>query len=102
MQDKSGSSFSCCENDDQLHLVKRIFMLSRIPWKQIRSAPRKGLGSEEILRTSIKRAIPTQVTDDVEYFHALHYVGKKRFIGYRVGQIFYILWVDHNFKVYNH
>ena len=42
------------------------------------------------------------VTEDVESFAALHYSGKKRFIGYRIGQVFYILWVDHTFEVYQH
>lgn len=102
MQDGSGHSFNCCEDDDRLYLAKRIFLLSRTPWKQIRGAPRTGMGSEEIPRTAIRSPVPSTVTQDVGYFHALHYVGKKRFIGYRVGQIFYILWVDHNFKVYSH
>lgn len=102
MQDGSGHSFNCCEDEDQLYLAKRIFMLSRIPWKQIRGASRQGMGSEEISRGAIKHAVPASVTEDVGFFHSLHYVGKKRFVGYRVGQIFYVLWVDHNFKVYSH
>ena len=77
-------------------------MLSRIPWKTIRGAPREGFGSEEIGRGQIDHGIPKVVTDDVQFFHSLHYVAKKRFVGYRVGQIFYILWVDHNFRVYKH
>ena len=96
MQDGSGNSFNCCEDDDRLSLAKRLFMLSRIPWRQIRGAPREGFGSEEIPRNRIKRAVPAAVTDDVGFFHSLHYVGHKRFIGYRVGQIFYVLWVFHN------
>lgn len=102
MQDGSGNSFNCCEDEDRLYLAKRIFMLSRLPWEQIRGAPREGLGSEEIGRSQISHGIPASVTEDVQYFHSLHYVAKKRFVGYRVGQIFYVLWVDHNFKVYKH
>jgi hypothetical protein len=102
MQDGSGNSFNCCEDADRLALAKRLFMLSRMPWKQIRQAPASGLGSEQIPRYRIKRAIPPNVTDDVDPFLALHFTGKKRFVGYRVGQIFHILWVDHTFEVYNH
>lgn len=102
MQDGSGNSFNCCEDDDRLSLAKRMFMLSREPWRTIRGASSKGLGSEEIPRYRIKRAVPNSVTEDVEYFHSLHYIGKKRFIGYKVGQIFYVLWVDHNYQVYDH
>ncbi len=102
MQDGSGHSFQCCEDDDRLHLAKRIYMLSRMPWKQIRGASSSGLGSEEMPRYRIKPAIPSSVTEDVSSFTCLHYVGKKRFVGYRVGQIFYVLWVDHSFAVYDH
>lgn len=102
MQDRCGHSLNCCQDDDRLHLVKRFFMLSREPWKKIRSAPREGMGCEEIPRGSIRVGIPATVTEDVQYFHSLHYVAHKRFIGYRVGQIFYVIWIDHNFGVYNH
>jgi hypothetical protein len=102
MQDGSGNSFNCCEDDDRLYLAKRLFMLSRIPWKQIRGAPRTGFGSEEIPRAQVRPGVPSVVTEDVTFFHALHYVGNKRFLGYRIGQVFYILWVDHNFSVYDH
>lgn len=102
MQDGSGSSFNCCGDDDRHHLAKRIYMLSRMPWKEIKQAPAKGLGAESIPRFRIKRPVPNAVTEDIQSFYSLHYVGKKRFVGYRVGQIFFILWVDHSFEVYDH
>ena len=60
------------------------------------------MGAEQIPRDRIKRPIPVAVTEDVTFFYSLHYVAKKRFIGYRIGQIFYILWIDHSFEVYDH
>jgi hypothetical protein len=45
MQDGSGSSFNCCQDDDRLALAKRIYLLSRMPWSEIRQASRKGLGA---------------------------------------------------------
>jgi hypothetical protein len=102
MQDRSGNSFNCCQDDDRLALAKRLFMLSRLSWKQIREAGSFGLGAEQIPRYRIKRPIPPGVTEDVDKFASLHFNGKKRFVGYRVGQIFHILWVDHSFEVYNH
>jgi hypothetical protein len=102
MQDRSGNSFNCCEDEDRLSLAKRMFMLSRTPWRQIRQASTKGFGAEQIPKHRIRRPIPPSVTEDVTFFYSLHYVGNKRFIGYRVGQIFHILWVDHSFQVYDH
>jgi hypothetical protein len=55
MQDGSGNSFNCCQDDDRLALARRLFMLSRMPWKQIRQAPSSGIGSEQIPRYRIKR-----------------------------------------------
>lgn len=102
MQDKSGNSVNCCGDEDRVALVKRLFMLSRLTWKEIRQAPSSGMGSEQIPKYRIKRPIPSTVTPDIEQFSSLHFSGKKRFVGYRVGQIFHILWVDHTFEVYNH
>lgn len=102
MQDGSGHSFNCCVDEDRLALAKRIFMLSRMSWKQISLASRKGMGAEKIKRGQIKQGVPKTVTEDVSYFYSLHFSGKKRFLGYRVGQIFHVLWVDHDFSVYDH
>lgn len=77
-------------------------MLSRTEWRIIRQASRKGLGSEKIARNAISHAVPPSVTEDVQSFLALHYQGKKRFVGYKVDKVFFILWIDHNFKVYDH
>jgi hypothetical protein len=102
MQDKSGHSVECCEDKDRVHVLKRLFMLGKMSWRQILQAPRTGLGAEKIARTAINPPIPTSVTDDVDYFYALHYQGNKRMIGYKPKGIFYVLWIDHNFTVYNH
>ncbi len=77
-------------------------MLSHMTWRMIRQAPRTGIGTEKIGRGSIHHGIPASVTDDVGSFFALHYQGKKRFVGYKVDKVFYILWVDHDFGVYDH
>jgi hypothetical protein len=102
MQEGSGNSFYCCQDTDRLNLAKRLYMLSRMSWREIRQAPSSGLGAEQIPRKRIRRPIPASVTEDVDFFYSLHYQGKKRFLGYRMGQIFHVLWVDHSFEVYDH
>lgn len=103
MQDGSGNSVNCCQNDDRSRLLQRIFMLSKMSWRQIRLGPRAGFGSENISRKDIKKPVPAVVTGDVETFQSLHYAGHKRFIGYRSDDgIFFILWIDHDFSVYDH
>jgi hypothetical protein len=102
MQEKSGHSVNCCQDEDREKLIQRMFMLSKLPWKNVKNAPNKGLGCEQIPKGRIKKPIPSSVTPDVDSFSSLHYQGKKRFIGYRVGRIFFILWIDHDFTVYDH
>jgi hypothetical protein len=67
----------------------------------IKFAPRHGLGTEKIARSSIKAPIPDRVTDDAEFL-ALRYNGKHPMIGFRDGRIFYVIILDHNFSAYRH
>jgi hypothetical protein len=94
MQEGSGNSFNCCEDADRLALAKRLFMLSRVPWKEIRQASAKELGSEQIPRYRIKRVIPRVVTEEVESFSSLHFVANKRFIVIVSGKYFiFFRWI---------
>src|SRR4051794_5748883 len=63
MADGSGNSFTCCEDEDRLQLAQRMYMLSRVSWREIRQASSKGLGAEKIDRGAIKKGIPKSVTD---------------------------------------
>lgn len=102
MREGSGNSVAGCQQDDQASLLKKIFALRNMAWRDIRSASRKGIGTEKIKKSSIKKPIPNSVTDDHDFFLAMSYQGHKRIIGYKFQQIFYILWIDHDFSVYDH
>ncbi len=60
------------------------------------------MGSEKIDRNSIRARIPAFITDDVNFFLALRFHGKKPFVGLRKGSVFHVLWIDNKFCVYNH
>lgn len=89
------------DKDDSTALIKRLNKLSQMQWCDIQSADRHGLGQEKIKKESFNVPIPNIVTPDVNLL-ALRYNGKKPFVGYRYGKIFYILWIDYNFSVYDH
>lgn len=99
MQDGSGYSVNCCDSEDQAALAKRLFLLSRNTWREISQAPKHGIGTEKIERSAIRPAVP--VTEDVTLL-ALRFNGKKPMVGYRDGRVFYVLWMDKDFSVYNH
>jgi hypothetical protein len=88
-------------DDEKISLINRLSILSKMSWGDIKTAPRHGLGQEQIKRDSFNVAIPDFATPDVKFL-SLRYNGKKPFVGFRDGKIFYILWVDYNFSVYNH
>lgn len=71
-------------------------------WRELNQAPRHGIGFEKIDKTSIKAPIPKFITEDVDYFLAFRFHGKKPMVGYRQKNIFYVLWFDHNYTVYQH
>lgn len=79
-----------------------MFRRRHLTWSSIKSAPRHGLGFEKIARNQIRAPIPAFIKDDVDHFLAFRFSGLRPMVGYRVRDIFYILWFDHNFTLYPH
>lgn len=79
-----------------------IFRRRSLSWKEIRQAPRHGLGTEKIARSSIKAAIPPFITDEITDFLAFRYHGKRPMVGYRLRDVFFVLWLDRDFTLYDH
>lgn len=95
-------SLEVCESEDRERLIERLYLLSKMSWQDIQLTNKHGFGSEKIKREAIKPAIPQQISDDVTFFLALRYNGKKPIVGYRNGSIFHLVYIDYNFSVYNH
>jgi hypothetical protein len=91
-----------CSNDDRASLITKMANFCQLTWDEIKLAPRHGMGSEKISRSSIKPSIPSEITEDVDSFLALRYQGKKVFVGFRNQFIFHIVYIDRDFTVYNH
>lgn len=91
-----------CERADKIALLKAICKLSQIPWFDIYSTSRHQLGgSETIDQSDLKVGLPPNVTKDVTIL-ALRFHDRKPIVGYRDGDVFYIIFIDHNFSVYDH
>lgn len=88
--------------EDKASFADAIFRRKNLPWIEIKKADRHGLGTEKIARGSIKAEIPKFITDDVDHFLAFRFHGKKPMVGYRNRDIFYVLWFDHDFTLYDH
>jgi hypothetical protein len=75
--------------------------MSQLTWNELRQAQRHGIGSEKIDRKSITRPIPSHITEDVTFL-AFRFSGKKSMVGYRMKEMFHIIWFDRDFKLYDH
>lgn len=91
-----------CNESELAALLQQLGRLSLLSWQEVQLAPRHGLGSEKIARTSIAAPIPPAVTEDVKFFLSLRFQGKKPFVGFRNGYVFHVLWIENRFRVYAH
>ena len=82
-------------------MLDKLRRLSSLSWKDIRQHDRHGLGTETLSRDSIQAAIPSFVTEDVRLL-AFRAYGKVPMVGYRSGRIFHVIWIDREFKLYQH
>lgn len=94
--------FSKLDQADKAQFAEAIFKRRALTWNQINQADRHGLGHEKIPKAQIKAAIPKFITEDKDSFMVFRFSGLKPMVGYRVNDVFYVLWFDHNFSLYPH
>jgi hypothetical protein len=94
--------FSGMSQEHKAFFGDAVFRRRQLSWSAIKAAPRHGLGFEKISRDNIKAAIPAFIKDDVDHFLAFRFSGLRPMVGYRVRDIFYVLWFDHDFTLYKH
>lgn len=99
---KGNYCVTACTAEEKIAFIETLHRLSAMSWREIRNAPRHGLGSEKISRNSIKGVrIPDEVTEDTTLL-AIRFCAMAPMIGYRSGQAFHVLWLDRSFTVYAH
>lgn len=101
MRDGTGYSINCCSADESAQLIGKLYTIGKMTWGEINQSGRHGLGTEIIGQGKINAPIPAAVTDDVQLL-AFRYNGKKPMVGYREDRVFHVLYVDHNFTLYDH
>jgi len=85
----------------------KIRILSCLPWSSIDSSPRETNGYEIMPRPSLKRTIPTVVPAKAEIliFRFGGGSGSKnsgRIAGFKLKDVFYVLFVDSKLNLYDH
>jgi hypothetical protein len=77
--------------ENKAQFAESIFGRKNVIWKEINQAPRHGIGTEKIAKTSIRAALPLFITDEVINLIAFRYHGMQPMVGYRQRDIFYVL-----------
>ena len=93
---------SSLDQENKAKFADAIFRRKAITWNQIKQQSRHGLGTEKIPKTQIKAPIPRFITDDFESFLVFRYNGLKPMVGYRQRDVFFVLWFDLDFTLYDH
>ena len=90
-----------CGQQERAEFAVALRDRSRMTWAEIMRAPRQGLGSEKI--GDLKVAIPNTVPADKHgRIVAFRFGQLARFLGYRDGRLFHVLWIDPAGKSYDH
>lgn len=88
-----------CEQNEKASLADALYRRSKLTWAQLSTAPHNKLGYEPIRKLNVP--LPKNIKEDVTII-SFRFCGKKPMVGYRDKQIFYILFLDREFKVYDH
>lgn len=102
VQEGGEFGFSTLQKEEKADFAETIFKRKNQSWKELKRQDRHALGFEKIAKESIKTSIPQFITEDSNFFLAFRFSGKKPMVGYRLKNIFYVLWFDRLFSLYKH
>lgn len=94
-------SLKACTQLEKAAFSDTLAKLGQLTWQEIMNANRHGVGCEIIPQEQIHGSIPQHVTPDVRML-AFRFCGKAPMVGYREDRVFYVIWLDRNFTLYNH
>ena len=88
-----------CNLEDLNQLMQQMRNLSQLTWNQVDSASRKGLGYEKIPLAEVKAPTDMFKKDRAVVFR---FNGEKPMLGYREGNTYHLVYLDHDFTAYPH
>jgi hypothetical protein len=88
--------------EDKAMFADAIYRRKSLTWNEIKRADRHGLGTEKIAKDAIKAPTPRFITEDMDSYLVFRFHGLKPMVGYRQREVFYVLWFDSDFTLYNH
>ena len=94
--------FSNLDDTDKKQFAESIFKRKNLSWNDIKKENRHALGFEKIPKDSIRGSKPEFITEDIKDFLSFRFSGMKPMVGYRMQNIFYVLWFDLDYTLYKH
>lgn len=98
---QSGYCVRDCTQEQQAAFSQKLREMSFLNWEQLRQAGRTGMGYEKLARHSIKPPIPKAATEEVNLI-GIRFHDRSRMVGFRVRRLFRVIWLDHDYSVYDH
>lgn len=89
----------CCDPEEKKALAEALHKRRDKTWQELLCSDRHGLGCEAITQRWRVR-VPAEHAE--KKMLAFRFSGKKAMVGFREREIFYILWLDTRFNVYEH
>ncbi len=98
-----GFNTSQCNHQLRLDLLSKLRVISCKSWNDLEKAGKKS-GFESLPINALRKPIPEDIPlKGVNKLHVLRFNGQDaRLIGYRLGRVFYIIFIDPELEVYNH
>ena len=99
---KDLNNFLGCPTEDQGVLAKHLYTLCQKTWQELILAGHEhgGVGTYPVKKLKGVK-IPKDLSAHTEVYKS-RYQAKKAMIGVRIGRVFRILHLDHNFTAYDH
>lgn len=98
---QNGFKIENLSDEYKVALADKLHKLSERSWTTIKTEDRKKNGTEIIVRTSLRKSIPGDITEDVKIL-AFHLPNLFRMLGWRNHRIFHVIWLDPNGELYQH
>ena len=94
--------FSKLDRNGQASFSSAIFKRKDFTWPQLFQENRQNLGAEKLPIAIIKSARPRHITQDMNSYYGFRYNDRLRMVGYHEDSVFYILWFDIAYRLYDH
>ncbi|NTV19048.1 MAG: hypothetical protein HGA83_06435 [Bacteroidales bacterium] len=95
--------FSAMNHKQKGDFADALFRRKDFTWRDLYSLDHRKLGVEQLPAEIMKTKRPACLTEDVDKFSVIRFSNADgRIVGFRKEHIFYILWIDCNFELYDH